>query len=135
MLFEQLDGLDHRTASADFIVDEDHIVVGDVADDGEGLRGVRGVTAAAFFDKGHGGLDGSGKVAAFLGKTQVGGDQDRRLHLRQFGKQVIFDKVIGGEHIAGDGEKSLDLAGMQIEGHITIGAGHFDHNTGRAPRR
>jgi len=41
---------------------------------------------------------------------------------------MVIEQVEGGEHIAGDREKALDLTGpWEIEGDVTVGAGHLDH--------
>src|SRR5262249_56119141 len=73
------------------------------------------------------GGSGRGKVGAFVGEGQVGGDDDRVDQLAALAHEVIGKDVEGGEHVAGDGEEALDLAGVQVHGDVAVGAGHFDH--------
>jgi hypothetical protein len=107
-----------------FVIDQDDVAVADVADDRRGLRpGI--IPRAALLDERQGDSQLGGEVAPLLGEAQVHGRHHGVLDL--LGDEVVAEHVKGGEHVPRNGEEALDLPGVQVDGHVAIGAGDFDH--------
>jgi hypothetical protein len=95
-------------------------------DQRQGLRFIAGA-AAAFFDKGDRSIDLGCEVARLFGKTQISADHHRILHLGLKLLDMLFEDMESGQHISGYGEETLNLPGVQVEGHITVSARDHDH--------
>jgi len=88
------------------------------------------VVGAPLFHEGQRAVEAVGVVAGALGEAEIGGADG---HIGDAPlQQVIAEQVEGGEHIAGDFEEALDLAGMQIDGDVAVCAGGFDQVSDQA---
>ncbi len=79
----------------------------------------------ALLDEGQWQAQFGGEVAALLGEPKVHGRHDRILQF--LGGEVVAEQVESGEDVAGDREEALDLPGVQIDGHVAVGAGDLEH--------
>lgn len=132
-IFDQVDRRGDGAAGADLLVDQDAIASFHVADQGQRFGG-RGVGQAPLLDKSQRQVQARSVIARFLGETQVGGDDHGFVHFLDHAFQVADNHVESAQHIAGDREKALDLVGVQVEGHVAVRAGHFDHISHQARR-
>ena len=127
ILLDQVHCLGDGTARVNLIIHQYHIPVFYIADDGKCLCfGVIG--RPAFFNKSDRGINFVGKVAAFLGETEIHGDDHRVFKVRaQVFLDVIHQDRGGVQYIPGHGEKALDLIGMRVECHITVCTCYLDN--------
>ena len=121
-LTEPLDNFDDRAAVRDFIVDDDHVLPGHVADDGIDHHAV--VAQALFAACRHGQFQHAGEVGRFLGVTQIRRDDDRVL---EGGPPEMSCQHLEGIHVIDwHTEEPVHLRRMQRHRQDTVGAGRHE---------
>ncbi len=113
-----------RAGRQHLVIHQDHVLVDDIADDRR-RRGARVVAGTALFDEGQRHSQLGGEVAPLLGETQVNCRHDGILQILL--DEVVAEQVEGGQHVTRDGVETLDLAGVQVDRHVAVGASDLDH--------
>ena len=114
LAFDNTDGLGNGAACIDLIVHHDNIAIHHITDQRESL-GIGIISSPALFNERDRQVEVEGIVAPLLGESQVGGHNDRLMHLcQQIIPDMLTDHVGGGQHIARDREETLDLPGMRV---------------------
>ena len=117
-------GIAQRSRRIDDIVDQDAATPRDIADDVHHLGNTGAL--AAFVDDREVGVEASGDVPGAHHAPDIGGDDDEFLPGVTI-SNVLHQNRRGEQVIGRDVEEALDLAGVEIEGQHSVGAGCGNH--------